>query len=67
MALLSLAVTGGVSFLAWKSVTPTTKWAILTLVVATVVNDVVFDERDFGPGELLVAATVAGATMGVSR
>jgi hypothetical protein len=65
MALLSLAVAGGVTYLAWKTVTPTAKWALLTVVVATLVDDVLFEESEFGPSHLLLSALVAGAAMGV--
>ena len=65
MALLSLAVAGGVTFLAWKTLAPTTKWVLLTLVMATIYDDVLFDDSDFGPGDLMLSSVGAMAVLGV--
>lgn len=66
MALLMLAVAGGVTFLAWKTVTMTTKWVLLTLLISFVVDDVLFEQADFGLFELGASALIAGMALGVA-
>jgi len=64
MVLLRAAVAGGVTFMAWKSVTPTTKWVMLTFLVSLVYNDVIFSDDEFGLPDLAIAAIVSGGVMG---
>lgn len=67
MALPMVALAAGVSFVGWKTSTPSTKLVAATLLVATVYDDVLFEDNDFGPGDLLLSAAIAFGVMGVSN
>lgn len=66
MAVLTALAGAGVSYVAWKSVTPTAKWVLATAVISTLVDDVLFEQSDFGPSHLFLSAAIAAAVVGVT-
>lgn len=56
---------GGLTILTWKTSTLATRWALVTVVVSIVYDDVVAPSNDFGVGDLAISAAVAGVLMGV--
>lgn len=68
MALLSTAVAGGVVWLSWSSITPTTKVVLMTVLLAMVYDGLLLDDNDtFGPGDLAITTAGAALIMGVGR
>lgn len=65
MALIGLAVAGGGAYLGWKSATIITRWALMTVFVSIVYDTFLMPETDYGAGDLVISATIAGLLTGV--
>lgn len=58
IAIILMAVT-------WPVITATTKWLVGTVVVSSVVNDVVLINKEYGPLDVLIGMALTAGFMGV--
>lgn len=63
--LLKAAVAGGITYAAWKTVTPITKVVLTTALVAMLWDSVVLPDSEFGWTDLAFSAALATGILAV--